>query len=53
MAELDSPLPLGFLPEGAAFQLPVDNQPAWLVVLQPRLHGALMSQLQTSLGAVA
>jgi len=51
MAELCSPLPLGFLPERAAFQLPVGNQPAWLVVLQPRLHGALISLPHTRLGA--
>ncbi len=41
------------LPGRAAFQLPVGNQPVRLVLLQPRLHGALMSQLQTWLGSVA
>jgi hypothetical protein len=32
-------------PSRAASQMPVSNQPAWLVFLQQHLHGALMSDV--------
>lgn len=50
VAELCSPFRSVSFPSGAAFQLPVGNQLAWLVFLQPRLHGALMSPAHTRFG---